>query len=216
MSARRRRTERDRRRRSFGQNFLVDRETIDRFIAGLELEEDELVVDIGAGRGALTFPLVRAGARVVAVEVDQEWSTRLAGDLRRAGLEDRVHVVRTDLRSYRLPKVPYRVAASPPYGLTTALLEHLLDDPTKGPERADLIVQRQVAAKHASTPPIALRTAAWVPWWTFELADRIDRSCFRPRPSVDSAVLRIARRDPALLPHRLAGEFRELLRPAWD
>ena len=55
---------------------------------------------------------------------------------------------------------------------------------------------------------IAIRTA-------FELGFAIDRRCFRPRPSVDSAVLTIRRRAPSILPDRLAPDFRSLLRQAW-
>ncbi|MEM7327064.1 MAG: rRNA adenine N-6-methyltransferase family protein, partial [Actinomycetota bacterium] len=66
----RRGTERDRRQRSLGQNFLVDRRLIDRFVASLDLTAEQLVVDIGAGTGALTVPMAEAGARVLAVEAD--------------------------------------------------------------------------------------------------------------------------------------------------
>ena len=215
MSAQRRRTDRDRRRRSLGQNFLADGLTARRFVADLALEPDELVVDIGAGRGALTLPIARAGARVLAVEVDPIWAQRLTGVVERAGFGDRVRVVQTDLRSFRLPRGRYRVAASPPYGLTTTLLGRLLDHPARGPVRADLILQQEVAAKHATVPPVALRTAAWLPWWSFELGVIIDRSKFRPRPKVNSAVLTITRRDPPLLPVRVAPGYRELIRPGW-
>ena len=70
-------TERDERRRSYGQNFLVDRPLIDRFVAGLDLGPDDLVVDLGAGTGALTRPLAATGAAVWAVESDPVWARRL-------------------------------------------------------------------------------------------------------------------------------------------
>ena len=91
----------------------------------------------------------------------------------------------------------------------------LLDDPSRGPDRADLIVQADVARKHAASPPVALRTAAWSPWWEFELGAVIRRQSFRPQPSVDAAVLTIRKRSPAILPERLAPTFVERLRPAW-
>ncbi len=195
-------TERDERRRSYGQNFLVDRPLIERFVSGLELGADDLVVDLGAGTGALTRPLAATGATVWAVESDPAWAARLRTTLDAESAAGRVRVIETDIRRLRLPKDPYRVVANPPFGITTELLALLLDRPERGPVRADLILQYDVARKHASTPPTALRTAGWAPWWEFELGPAIRRTSFRPQPSVDAAVLTIRKRRPAILPER--------------
>lgn len=216
MAARRRRSARDRRRRTHGQNLLVDRGVVARLIARLEPFDGELVVDIGAGSGALTIPLAQAGAKVLAIERDR----RLVADLQRAvergSLGSRVQLRRADLRSTPWPRGPYRVVASPPYGLTTRLLELLLDDPAQGPVRADLLLQHEVARKLATQPAASLRAASWSPWWEFELGERVPRDAFRPVPSVDSSWLTIHRRDPPLLPPRLSRDYREALRPLWQ
>jgi 23S rRNA (adenine-N6)-dimethyltransferase len=150
------------------------------------------------------------------VEADPAWADRLRTRLA-VGDHDptRVRVVCADARRLPLPERSYRVVANVPFGITTDLLAHLLDEPDRGPWRADLIVQLEVARKHAATPPTALRTAAWAPWWTFELGARIDRRAFRPEPAVDAAVLIVRRRQPAILPTRLAPRLRDALRPAW-
>jgi 23S rRNA (adenine-N6)-dimethyltransferase len=108
------------------------------------------------------------------------------------------------------------VVSNLPFGITTDVLGRLLDDPPRGPVRADLIVQYDVARKHVATPPNALRTAAWAPWWTFDLGPRIGRDAFRPRPGVDAAVLIVRRRETPILPTRLASQFREAVRPLWE
>jgi 23S rRNA (adenine-N6)-dimethyltransferase len=102
-----------------------------------------------------------------------------------------------------------------PFGATTALMRHLFDDPGSQLERADLIVQWEVARKRATTPPSTLLSAAWAPWWVFELGRRISAEAFRPLPAVDGAVLRVRRREPAVLPIDLAGPFGEFLRDHW-
>ena len=211
----RRPTERDTRRRQLGQNFLVDQHVIERVIRSLDLRAGELVVDLGAGTGALTLPLLDAGVEVWAVESDPVWSRRLRDSMVRWGAHGNSRVIEADLRRLRLPRTPFRVVANPPFGLTTEILAGLLDAPDRGPDRIDLIVQRQVAVKHSRRPPVSLRTAAWAPWWEFHVGPTIDRGSFRPRPRVDAAVLSIVRRDPAVLPTWLAPQFRELLRPAW-
>ena len=216
MSGRPHRTERDERRRTFGQNFLVDRSLIDRFVLGLDLGPADLVVELGAGCGSLTRPLAATGATVWAVESDPVWAERLRTTLGTGDLASRVRVIPTDFRRLRLPKDPYRVVANPPFGLTTELLAMLLDRPERGPTRADLILQREVARKHAVTPPSTLRTAGWAPWWEFELGPTIRRTSFRPQPSIDAAVLTIHKRRPAILPERLAPTFAERLRTDWQ
>lgn len=216
MSGRSQRSDRDQRRRSLGQNFLVDQARIAELITDLGIVEGELVVDLGAGTGSLTLPLARAGARVWAVEQDPVWVDRLASNAREAGLEDRVRVIRCDLRRLRFPPEPFRIAANPPFNLTTDLLGLILDDPASSLlTRADLLLQHEVARKHAAQPPKALRTASWSPWWAFSLGRRFPASSFRPRPSVDGAVLTVRRRDPPILPTWLAPGFNDLLRPSW-
>ena len=215
MSERLGRSARDQRRRTFGQNFLVDDGLVDRFVDGLGIGSDDLVVDIGAGIGALTFPLARTGATVWAVEPDPTWVAQLNADVRRSGLTDRIRVIPSTIERLRLPRTPYRVVANPPFGQTTAILSMLLDEPAAGPTRVDVVLERAVARKHAVTPPRALRTAAWSPWWTFEMGLEVPRSSFRPRPGVDAAVLTIRRRSTPLLPERLAPDLLEALRPLW-
>lgn len=215
MSARGRRTPRDQRRRTHSQNFLVDLDVVRRFLSSAELRPDEFIVEVGAGTGALTLALAQAGARVIAIERDPVWARRLVRSLRAAGLATRVRVIEADFRRVRLPGQPYRVVSSPPFSLTTALLSWLLDDVDRGPWRADLLLQLEVARKRAVEPPNSLRSAGWAPWWTFQVGDRVDRRAFRPVPRVDAAWLTVHKREPPVLPAWLSSDFAAALRMAW-
>jgi 23S rRNA (adenine-N6)-dimethyltransferase len=212
----RKRTARDQRRRTHGQNFLRRQSVVRELLARAEITPGEHVVDLGAGAGALTLPLARAGALVTAVERDPAWADELRRRARREGLAEHVAVVRADARRFRLPDPPYRVAANLPFGFTTELLRRLLDDPERGPDRADLLVQRAVAVKRAALPPTTVQSAAWAPWWTFELGPVVPREAFRPVPRVDGAWLVVRKRTPPLLPTWLAPDFAAVLRERWD
>ncbi len=216
MAARQRRSQADRRRRSHSQNFLVDPHVVQRLIRRARIEPGERIVDLGAGAGALTIPLARAGASVLAVERDKRWVATLQQRIVEAEVADRVQIRRGDLRAIPLPREPYRVIASPPYALTTTLLKRLLDDPVRGPYRADVLVQLEVARKRAAQPAETLLSAAWQPWWRFELGETVSSRAFRPVPACDSAWLHIERRDPPLLPMRLAGSFYNTLSAQWN
>lgn len=207
------RPSRDQRRRTHQQNFLTDRAVISRLVA--DVVPGEVVVDLGAGSGALTLPAAEAGADVLAVERDPTWSARLRQRAHDAGLHERVRVVRDDVRTARLPSGEWRVIANPPFGLTTALLHRLLDDPARAPARVDLILQWEVARKLAAQPATTLLATAWAPWWQMTLVQRIRRTAFRPVPRVDAGWLRIRRRTPDVLAAHLAPAWEAFLRSQW-
>ena len=107
----------------------------------------DVVVDLGAGTGALTAALVAAGARVVAVEMHPG---RVDG-LRRRFAAAPVRVVRADVRSLRFPRRPFRVVANPPWSAAEAVRSSLLRAPQL--VRADLVVPRWLVQRWAAASP---------------------------------------------------------------
>ncbi len=200
-------------RRRLGQNFLGP-ELAERLVAEAGVRAGERVVEVGAGARARTLALARHGARVLAVELDPRWAARLRERVRRAGLA-RVRVAAADFLAVPLPREPFRVVGSLPFGRTTDVLRRLLDDPFLPLERADLVVQWEVARKRAAVPPATLRSAAWAPWWELRLGRRIPAAAFRPMPRVDAGVLVVTRRAPPLLPPTMAAGWARFVRAHW-
>ena len=158
-----------------------------RLVAGAGVRPGDLVVDVGAGTGAVTGPLVAAGARVVAVELHP----RRAAQLRARFDHDPVTVVQVDASDLRLPRRPFRVVANPPFAITTSLLRRLLG-PGSRLVRADLVVPRHVARRWAEgRAPGAHR---WQRAFIARVGPTVPPSAFRPRPPGSAVVLRIERR----------------------
>ena len=152
-------------------------------MAAAEVRPGELVLDIGAGDGALTRPLVAAGARVVAVEPHPG---RAAVLRRRFGRAD-VTVVECEVAALPLPRRPFRVVACPPYAISSPLLRSLLA-PGSRLVAADLVLQRAVVQRYADLGVSGGRR--------FQLGrgQTVPRRAFEPPPRVDSAVLVVRRR----------------------
>ena len=207
------RTPRDERRRRLGQNFLRP-EFADRIVAEADFRPGDLVVEFGAGLGAMTIALAKRQVHVVAIEIDPVWVARLRERVS-GPFQDQVRVVEGDFLSLRLPTEPFRVVGSLPFGYTTDVLRRLLDDPRVTLERADLIVQWAVARKRVALPPSTRLSTTWVPWWEFRLGRHVPASAFRPVPRVDSGVLIITPRKPPILPSSMARSYSEFVRTRW-
>lgn len=192
-----------------GAHFLLDRGVADRLVRSAGLGPGDLVLDLGAGAGALTAPLASTGARVLAVERDP----RLAAGLRRrfAGTPA-VRVIEGDLRTVPLPHRPYAVVANPPFAGTGALLDRLLDDPGSRLVRAELVLELG-AARLVTGPPRGPRDAWRAARFQARLGRRVPPSAFRPAPRVPAAQLSLVRRPlPGGGQRRLYG----LVRLAWS
>lgn len=150
------------------------------------LRPGDWVLDVGAGAGALTRPLLTTGARVVAIELHPQ---RVA-DLRRT-FGSSVLVVHADAADLRLPRRPFHVVANPPFGATSALLRRLLH-PGSRLLTARLVVQEQVARRWAG--PDAPAVNRWGRHVHARLGTVVPRSAFRPRPRVGARVLILERR----------------------
>lgn len=211
MRERRSRTPRDVRRRAYGQNFLASRALAARLVRDAEVRSDDLVVEFGAGSGLLTSELAKRAKRVIAVELDP---ALVAGLQRRFAAREGVTVVEGDALRVALPRQPFRVVANVPFNASTAILRRLLA-PALPLERADLVLQWEVARKRAGRPRTALG-AAWAPWWCFRLGRRIPPDAFRPRPAVAASVLVATRRPAPLLPPESFEEYCAFVHALYD
>jgi 23S rRNA (adenine-N6)-dimethyltransferase len=150
-----------------------------RLVAGARVAPGDLVLDIGAGTGAITAQLVAVGARVVAVELHP----RRASLLRDRFAGDPVKVVQADACDLRLPRRPFLVVANPPFAAVAAIMKRLLRSQLV---RAELVLPSYAAPRWAND-----RRARG-----FVVASRahVPRSAFRPAAPSDAALVMVARR----------------------
>ncbi|GAP47436.1 23S rRNA (adenine(2058)-N(6))-methyltransferase Erm(O) [Streptomyces azureus] len=183
--------------RALSQNFLADRATAERFarLAAPQARPVPLLLEVGAGKGALTAPLARRCRELHAYEIDP----RLVPVLRsRFSGTPQVRVVGGDFLAARPPRTPFSVAGNVPFSRTAAVVDWCLRAPAL--TDATLLTQLEYARKrtggYGSWTLLTVRT--W-PRYEWRLLGRVGRRSFRPVPRVDAGVLRIERRDTPLL-----------------
>ncbi len=190
--------------KAMGQHFVADPNTIRRIVRLAGVDASARVVEIGAGLGSLTLELGRTGAEVVAVELDR----RLVPVLRAVvGPFSNVRVVEDDglrLDWHRLlgPSRLWTLVANLPYNVATPIVIRTLEE---GPEVRSMLVmvQREVGERLAAPPGGRVYGAVSVKlryWARAEVVGTVPPTVFVPRPSVDSALVRIVRSDAPAVP----------------
>ncbi|HXX83952.1 MAG TPA: 16S rRNA (adenine(1518)-N(6)/adenine(1519)-N(6))-dimethyltransferase RsmA [Casimicrobiaceae bacterium] len=178
-------------RKRFGQNFLVDRNYIDRIVAAIDPKPGDNLVEIGPGLGALTRPLLERAGRLTVIEIDRDLASRLTAefDAQRFVLHN---VDALDFDFSTLGR-DLRVIGNLPYNISTPLLFHLaqyesiLRDLTVMLQKE--VVQRMVAAP--STPEYGRLSVMLQARFSIERLFVLPPGAFRPAPKVESAVARL-------------------------
>lgn len=182
-------------KKSFGQNFLVDRNYVSKIITALNPQKGETVIEIGAGRGALTERLIESGANVVAVELEREMIAVLKerfGDKENFRLieSDALKVDFSSLTAHRSP-LTTKLVANLPYYISTAILQKLIEQCGIFSEMI-LMFQREVVeritAKVGNKERGFLTVLVEAYLETEKLFD-VPPNAFAPAPKVWSAVV---------------------------
>ena len=203
-------------RKRFGQHFLHDRAVIRRIVDAIAPQPGDLVVEIGPGRGALTFPLLETGCELHAVEIDRD----LAATLRRQTVRHPNLVVHEadalefDLACVAPPPRRLRVAGNLPYNISTPLVFRLL---AALPRITDmhLMLQREVVDRMVSPPGTREygRLSVMVQLdCEVERILHVGSGAFSPAPRVDSAVVRLRPEPRACLDHAHRARLEAIVR----
>jgi 16S rRNA (adenine1518-N6/adenine1519-N6)-dimethyltransferase len=185
-----------------GQNFVVDPNTVRRVVRTADLQPDDVVVEVGPGLGSLTLGLLSAVGRVVAIEVDPVLAGALRStvDRRLPAYADRLEVVTADaLAVDGVPgPAPTALVANLPYNVAVPVTLHLLAA-LPSLQRGLVMVQAEVADRITATPGSRIYGVPTVKtaWWAAATrAGAVPRPVFWPVPNVDSALVRLVRRQP--------------------
>jgi 16S rRNA (adenine1518-N6/adenine1519-N6)-dimethyltransferase len=183
----------------WGQNFVVDANTVRRIVRLADVDAGSCVLEVGPGLGSLTLGLLETGAEVIAVEIDPTLSAALPQTVAQRAPDQagRLTVLTEDaLRIEMLPSAPTAFVANLPYNVAVPVLLHLLAT-FPSLEHGLVMVQWEVAERLAAPPGsrvygVPSAKAAWSA--DVQQAGRVPRSVFWPVPNVDSGLVSFRRR----------------------
>ncbi len=191
----------------YAQNFLKNPCLVDHLLDRCKIGAGDIVYEIGPGKGIITERLASRCRQVVAIEKDLQ----LVEVLRRrfAGAPN-VTIHEGDFLQFRLPDISYKVFASIPFNITTAIVTKLTTAACP-PDDAYLVVQREAAEKFLGKPAESLYAVLMKPWFEPEVVHRFKRSNFVPVPRVDVVMLRLRKRGPPLIKRADRQLFRDFV-----
>ena len=203
-------------RRAFGQNFVVDPNTVRKIARLADVREGDFVLEIGAGLGSLTLALAETGAEIVAVEIDNGLVEVLRENTALLPNVEIIHgdAMQLDWQPLLTKSKHWHVVANLPYNLATPIVADILD----GLSQVDhllVMVQSEVADRLVAQVGSGAYGAVSVKidyWATAKIVGAVPATVFFPQPRVESALVDIRRRDEPGVAQVVSGELFALVR----
>jgi len=177
--------------KKLGQNFLINKNALKKIVGALEISDNDIIIEIGAGTGNLTQEILKKTSKVIAIEKDKSLVKLLK--LKFENLSPSLQIIEGDVRDL-LPLITkkirnFKIVGNIPYYLTGYLLR-LLQELESPPSLIVFTLQREVAERIAAQPPHMNQLAAIVQLWTYpEIIFYLKPKDFLPPPKVHSAVV---------------------------
>jgi 16S rRNA (adenine1518-N6/adenine1519-N6)-dimethyltransferase len=176
-------------RKRFGQHFLHERGILERIVEALAPADDDFIVEIGPGEGALTRALLERVGKIEVIELDRDLAAGLKDD-------DRIKVHQADALDFDFGQFPrgLRLVGNLPYNISTPLLFHLARYADRVRDLHFMlqleVVERMVAAP--STPEYGRLSVALQARFRMKKLFKVSKGAFRPPPKVQSALVRLS------------------------
>ncbi len=183
-------------KKSLGQNFLKSEPALKKMCEAGEVNNHDVVLEIGPGKGALTTKLLLVAQKVLAIEKDRELfdflKEKFSSEIKSGKLElINGDILEIDVKNYGLKSGQYKIIANIPYNITGAIFKKFLSS-TEQPKTMVLLVQKEVAerivARNGKESILSLSVKTYgTPKYMMKVAKRF----FNPAPKVDSAIIAI-------------------------
>jgi 16S rRNA (adenine1518-N6/adenine1519-N6)-dimethyltransferase len=214
---------RDPAKKSLGQHFLHERGIVDKIVRAVDPRPGDVLVEIGPGQGAITFPLLQRHGQLTAIEFDRDLIAPLEEASRAHGALQIVpgDVLGVDLTALARELAPadgrIRLVGNLPYNLSSPILFHALDHAASVRDM-HFMLQKEVVDRMAAPPGSKVYGRLSVMLQAYCAVTplfNVPPGAFRPPPKVDSAVVRMVPRDPSTIGIAEPRRFADVVRAAF-
>lgn len=177
---------------SISQNFITSQRLLNRIIKLSTIEKNDMVIEIGAGKGHLTHALCEECGYLYSIEIDKALFEKTQSKLSNI---PNLQLIRGDFLNYKLPsKGGYKVFANIPYFITTQIIEKLTEAPNP-PQDIWLVVEKGAAKRFMGIPKETSKSLLLKVNWEMKILYYFKKDDFHPKPSVDSVLLHLSKKN---------------------
>ncbi|HAM80492.1 23S ribosomal RNA methyltransferase Erm [Ornithinibacillus bavariensis] len=189
-----------------GQHLIHNKKLLNEIVKRAKISNKDLVLELGAGKGALTAVLNEQAREVWAIEYD----SRFINKLESSGMQN-TKVIQKDILKVRLPREPFVVVSNIPFAITTNIMKMLLNNPKNSLQRAIIIMEKGAAKRFTSKSVKDWYVMAWRMWFDIRIEKGISRDNYSPPPRVDTAMVSIVRKKQPLVSYKNVKTLQALL-----
>ena len=185
-------------RKRFGQNFLVDHRIINQIISTISPKNDDSIIEIGPGKGAITFPIIEYLDHLSVIEIDRDLVSML-----KSKEQEKLTIYQADALTFDFSQIPnkLRVIGNLPYNISSPLLFHLLDY-RKQIIDMTFMLQKEVVDRIVAPPgnkTYGRLSVMMQAFYEVELMFVVPKESFEPQPKIESAILYLKTREQPLV-----------------
>ncbi|KKU59365.1 MAG: rRNA (Adenine-N(6)-)-methyltransferase [Parcubacteria group bacterium GW2011_GWA2_47_12] len=194
---------------SHSQNFLNNKDTVDKLLGFVDFSDADLVLEIGPGKGIITDKLIKKEKKVIAIEADQKLFDFLK---KKYTVVSNIQLEKQDFLEYKLPKEPFIIVSNIPFNTTADIVRKITDGHSQI-RAAYLIVQKEAAIKFLGAPYAHSPLLSHFLKINYEIQNLMDipKSNYTPKPRFDTSLIIIKRKENPALDEIESVQFKDFM-----
>ncbi len=189
------------------QNFIKDPFVVKELLSASSIDSNDLVLEIGPGRGIITKELIHRAHEVIAIEKDSGLFKDLTSKFSQ---NSNLKIYNKDFLNWNLPSKPYKVFSNIPFNITAEIIDKFLKSKNR-PTEMYFVLQTEAAEKFTGGDLETQSSILTKIFYDVEILGNIDRSAFTPKPQIKISFVKFVLKPDVQIDHKIYQEFRDFV-----